>query len=79
MFHKVSKVRASCVMTGLKITAGQRTTTDQDDHLFGQTFRRPVILTLLVLGFQINEFKYHYVPPYFFPIITQVKCKKPHG
>ena len=32
-------------LVGLKITAGQRTMSGQDDHWSGQTFGLPVILT----------------------------------
>ena len=42
---------------GLKITAGQRTMSGQNDDLSGQNFGSAVILTGHVHGFQINNTK----------------------
>ena len=45
------------VKTGLKITAGHRTMSGQDDNLSGQNFGLAVILTGHVHSFQINNLK----------------------
>ena len=44
-------------VTRLKITAGQRTMSGQNDDLFRQNFGSAVILTGHVHGFQINSTK----------------------
>ena len=43
--------------SGLKITAGQRTMSGQNDDLSGQNFGSAVILTGHVHGFQLNNTK----------------------
>ena len=49
----VATYKQSLGGTGLKITAGHRTMSGQDDYLSGQNLGMAVILTSHVRGFQI--------------------------
>ena len=51
-------------LVGLKITAGQRTMSGQDDHWSGQTFGLPVILTEHVHKRPLQKKKSTFLPHY---------------
>ena len=53
----IAKKQKIVLYSGLKIIAGQRTMSGQNDDLSGQNFGLVVILTGHVHGFQINNTK----------------------